>query len=75
MAQPFVRNRMFGSLQEAYDRLEAIVNCSHDGIYITDGQANTLWVNPSYLSISGLQKEDDDPSAGCFYGYRVMRNL
>ena len=58
MAQPFVRNRMFGSLQEAYDRLEAIVNCSHDGIYITDGQANTLWVNPSYLSISGLQKED-----------------
>ena len=53
-----MRHRMFGSLQEAYDRLEAIVNCSHDGIYITDGQANTLWVNPAYLSISGLRQED-----------------
>lgn len=53
-----IRHRMFGSLQEAYDRLEAIVNCSHDGIYITDGQANTLWVNPAYLSISGLRQED-----------------
>lgn len=53
-----MRHRMFGSLQEAYDRLQAIVNCSHDGIYITDGQANTLWVNPAYLSISGLRQED-----------------
>ena len=53
-----MRHRMFGSLQEAYDRLEAIVNCSHDGIYIADGQANTLWVNPAYLSISGLRQED-----------------
>ena len=58
MAQSPIQSRMFGSLQEAYDRLQAIVNCSHDGIYITDGQANTLWVNPSYLSISGLQAQD-----------------
>ena len=58
MAQHSMQHRMFGSLQEAYDRLEAIVNCSHDGIYITDGQANTLWVNPAYLSISGLRQED-----------------
>lgn len=50
--------RMFGSLQEAYDRLRAIVDSSHDGIYITDGSANTLWVNPAYLSISGLREED-----------------
>lgn len=50
--------RMFGSLQEAYDRLRAIVDSSYDGIYITDGNANTLWVNPAYLSISGLREED-----------------
>ena len=49
---------LFGSLQEAYDRLRAIVDSSYDGIYITDGQANTLWVNPAYLSISGLREED-----------------
>lgn len=53
-----VKERMFGSLQEAYDRLRAIVDSSYDGIYITDGSANTLWVNPAYLSISGLREED-----------------
>lgn len=53
-----VKRQMFGSLQEAYDRLRAIVNSSYDGIYITDGSANTLWVNPAYLSISGLREED-----------------
>lgn len=49
---------LFGSLQEAYDRLRDIVDSSHDGIYITDGQAKTLWVNPAYLAISGLREED-----------------
>lgn len=49
---------LFGSLQEAYDRLRDIVNSSHDGIYITDGQAKTLWVNPAYLAISGLEEAD-----------------
>ena len=53
-----MQNHMFGSLQEAYDRLQTIVNCSHDGIFIADGQANTLWVNPAYLDISGLQERD-----------------
>lgn len=60
MAQPPILNGfgLFGSLQEAYDRLRDIVDSSHDGIFITDGQANTLWVNPAYLSISGLQEAD-----------------
>lgn len=48
--------QMFQSLQEAYNWLRAIVDSSHDGIYITDGEANTLWVNPAYLTISGLQE-------------------
>ena len=34
--------RMFGSLQEACDRLRAIVDSSYDGIYITDGRAAEL---------------------------------
>ena len=50
--------QLFSSLQEAYDQLRCIVDSSCDGIYITDGQANTLWVNPAYLSISGLREED-----------------
>ena len=57
MAQDKI-NRMFGSPKEAYDRLRAIVDSSYDGIYITDGRADTLWVNPAYLSISGLREED-----------------
>ena len=51
-------NRIFTSLQEAYDKLQCIVDNSYDGIYITDGNANTQWVNPAYLSISGLTEED-----------------
>ena len=33
---------MFGSLQEAYDRLDVIIESSYDGIYITDGNAVTI---------------------------------
>ena len=45
--------KMFGSLQEAYDRLRAIVDSSYGGIYITDGSAVTLWVNRAYEDITG----------------------
>ena len=38
--------------------LDAIIEHSFDGIYITDGQANTIKVNRAYLSISGLKKSD-----------------
>lgn len=37
--------------------LEAIIETSYDGIYITDGQANTILVNSSYERITGLKKE------------------
>ena len=50
--------KMFGSLQEAYDRLRAIVDSSYDGIYITDGNAVTLWVNRAYEDITGLRAEE-----------------
>lgn len=38
--------------------LENIIETSHDGIYITDGQANTVLVNKSYERITGLKRED-----------------
>lgn len=38
--------------------LDAIIECSYDGIYITDGEANTIKVNNAYERITGLKKED-----------------
>lgn len=37
--------------------LDAIIESSYDGLYITDGQANTLRVNKAYERISGLKRE------------------
>ena len=42
---------MFGSLQEAYDRLDAIIESSYDGIFITDGQAVTCLLYTSICSL------------------------
>lgn len=39
-------------------KLDVIIESSFDGIYITDGQANTLMVNKAYESITGLKRED-----------------
>lgn len=38
--------------------LEAIIETSYDGIYITDGQANTILINNSYERITGLKREN-----------------
>jgi len=47
---------------ETYKRinkeLDAIIESSYDGLYITDGHANTLRVNKAYERISGLKRED-----------------
>ena len=47
--------------------LDAIINSSYDGLYVTDGKANTLRVNKAYERISGLK-------AGNLVG-RNMREL
>lgn len=49
-------NKLNGRLNSEF--LDAIIEHSFDGIYITDGQANTIKVNRSYLIISGLKKEE-----------------
>ena len=38
--------------------MEAIIESSDDGLYITDGKANTLRVNSAYETITGLSRHD-----------------
>lgn len=38
--------------------LDAIIEYSYDGLYITDGQAKTLRVNHAYERITGFKKDD-----------------
>ncbi|MDR2179249.1 MAG: sigma 54-interacting transcriptional regulator [Synergistaceae bacterium] len=38
--------------------LDAVLESSYDGIFITDGNANTIKVNTSYEIISGLKQSD-----------------
>lgn len=38
--------------------LEAVIESSYDGIYITDGKANTLIINKAYEELTGLKRED-----------------
>lgn len=39
-------------------QLEAVIENSFDGIYITDGEANTLKINKSYERITNVKTED-----------------
>ncbi|WP_336296887.1 sigma-54 interaction domain-containing protein [Clostridium aestuarii] len=41
-----------------YDQLDSIIESSYDGIYVTDGNANTLKINKSYEEITGLKRDD-----------------
>ena len=38
--------------------LEEIIENTYDGIYITDGNANTLKVNRAYERITGIKREE-----------------
>ena len=44
------------SFQRLNSELEAIIESSYDGLYITDGSANTIRVNHSYERITGLKR-------------------
>lgn len=39
-------------------KLDAVIESSYDGIYITDGDANTLKINKAYERISGVKREE-----------------
>ncbi|MBC2582177.1 sigma 54-interacting transcriptional regulator [Clostridium sp. DJ247] len=42
--------------RELVKQLYSVFECSYDGIYITDGQANTLNVNKAYENITGINR-------------------
>jgi PAS domain S-box-containing protein len=43
--------------QKLHKEIEAIFESSYDGLYVADGDANTLRVNKSYERITGLSRE------------------
>lgn len=45
------------SFKQLNMELDAIIESSYDGLYIADGNANTLRVNRAYERISGLKRE------------------
>lgn len=42
-------------LKEYAHEIEAIIESSYDGIYVTDGEANTIRVNSAYEKITGIK--------------------
>jgi len=44
--------------RDVANQLDAVVRSSYDGLYITNGNADTLFCNNAYLRISGLKAED-----------------
>lgn len=59
-----IKNRVISGLLDIYDvqdyvrMLEEIVEFSSDGFYITNNEANTIYMNKSYERITGLRRED-----------------
>ncbi|MDU2064570.1 MAG: sigma 54-interacting transcriptional regulator [Sporomusaceae bacterium] len=49
---------IFSTVSEAVERLDAIIEHSFDGIFITDKNATTIKVNQAYEEITGLKKSD-----------------
>ncbi|TCO75205.1 sigma 54-interacting transcriptional regulator [Marinisporobacter balticus] len=46
------------TVQQLSEKLDAVIESSYDGIYITDGQANTVKINKSYERITGVNREE-----------------
>lgn len=43
---------------DSIKQLNNIIECSYDGIYITDGKAKTIIVNKAYENITGMSREE-----------------
>jgi PAS domain S-box-containing protein len=51
--------QIIGDIQDPLNiLLDAVLESSYDGIYITDGNANTIRINTSYEIISGLKRSE-----------------
>ena len=49
---------MKGVIKNIDELFKLIVESSYDGIYVTDGNANTIFLNQSYENITGINKKD-----------------
>jgi len=49
---------MLKSIPLLSKQIEAIIESSYDGIYVTDGEANTIMVNSAYEAMTGIKKEE-----------------
>lgn len=49
--------KIFSTLSEDRERLNAIIEHSFDGIFITDAKANVIRINHAYEVITGLKKK------------------
>lgn len=58
--EEFSREELTHKLKEAEDRAayyRRIIEYAPDGIYITDGDANAVLINPAFERISGLERD------------------
>jgi len=46
------------AIADMRELFSSVIECSHDGIYITDGEANTIIINRSYEQITGLNRAE-----------------
>jgi PAS domain S-box-containing protein len=46
------------STRELKEELDAIINSSFDGIYVTDGQGKTIRINEAYSRITGIEADE-----------------
>jgi PAS domain S-box-containing protein len=44
--------------RESEEKIKAIIESSYDGIFVTDGQANTILANSAYEKITGLKASE-----------------
>ena len=49
---------MKGVIKNIDELFKLIVESSYDGIYVTDGNANTIFLNQSYENITGINKKE-----------------
>jgi hypothetical protein len=57
-------SRISGGLEDVPGTLDAVLESSYDGIYITDGNADTIKINSSYetISVSGIIVQSEEVS-------------
>ena len=55
---PMGTKEIFSTVAEAAEHLNAIIEYSFDGIFITDKNCNVLRINHSYEEITGLTKDE-----------------